>query len=255
MNRYKMAYRRRYRRKAPSNPRRWRKARRAAARMRLRRGRAGGSGSLMVVRKTALINLANAPGIAGLWNLNDPTGTCVQLGAPVFIPGTSNCYDTPFSLKFQLNQLMNSTDIVNISDRYRILKAKVRIHANFNQTGTVNVGTTPWIEHYVDHDDATVPAISQVRERMGVKTKYFSGSKPAITMLCRPRFADTIYRSGVASAYGVGNRREYINTAYADVEHYGIKGILHNVPLTGAGSGGSLFDVDVQLYVIAKDLQ
>jgi len=248
-------YRRRYRRRVPSNRARFAKAARAAGRRRMMRRRAGNQGSVYVIRKTAAINLANAPGVAGLWNVNDPTGTCLAIGAPTFIPGTANVYDTPFSMKFQLNQLMNSTDITNLADRYRIVKAVVRLHCNYNQTGNVNVGGTPWIEYFTDHDDSQVPAIAAVRERMGVKTKYFTSSKPAIKMLCRPRFADTIYRAGVASAYGIGNRREYINSAYPDVEHYGIKGILHNVQLAGAGAGGSLIDVDVTLHVVAKDLQ
>lgn len=245
-----MAYRRR----------RFRPRRRAMRKPRVNRRRMlrrpGAGGSVYLTRKTALVSIYNASGIPGVWNVNDPTGNLLQLGTPVAIPGTTNCYDTPFSMKFTLNQLMNATDITNLCDRYRIVKAKVRVHCNFNQAGGANAPTTtPWIEHYVDHDDAVVPSIANVRERMNVKTKFFGSNKPYVSILCRSRFADTIFRAGIASAYGVGSRREYINATYPDVEHYGIKGILHNVPLQGITGGGSLFDFDVQLAVVAKDLQ
>lgn len=247
-----MAYRRvrrfRPRRRAP------RKAQRIFRRRRL--GRSDRGGSVYLMRKTAIINIAGTPGVAGGWNINDPTGNFLQLGTPTYIPGTQNCYDTPFSMKFNLNQLMNATDITNLCDRYRIVKAKVRVHCNFNQGGSsTSVTTTPWIEHYVDHDDANVPTLANVRERMNVKTKFFTTSKPMATLVCRPKFADTIFQSGITSAYGIGNRREYINSSYPSVEHYGLKGILHNCPLQGAGSGGTLFDFDVTLHVVARDIQ
>lgn len=186
---------------------------------------------------------------------NDPTGTCLNLGTPTYITGTDNCYDVPFSMSFRLSQLMNSGDITTLADSYKIVNALVKIHANWNMGGTNQTSAIPWVEYIQDYDDATVPAISDLREKMGTKNKYFNASKPTVLMGVRPKFADTIFNNGVTSAYAVGNKREWINSTYGGVEHYGIKGVLHNVQLPGSGSGGSLFNWDVSLKVVAKDFQ
>lgn len=248
-------------------PRRNRRARRAPRRRYARRyypRRRGGlrraymnrQGHLKIARKTALIQTYSNSAVAGTMVKVDPTGTCLSLGTPVLITGTTNCYDIPFSMLFRLDQLMNSTDITNIADQYRINSVKVSLHVNgVSNIYLNNAGSTqPWVEYIQDHDDAVVPSIAQIREKMGVKTKYFSANKFKITMGVRPKIADTIFGSGVSSAYAVGGS-PFINCSYPNAEHYGLKGVLHNVQLSGNANVSSLFDWDVTQYIIAKDLQ
>jgi len=111
------------------------------------------------------------------------------------------------------------------------------------------------LEYIVDQDDAVLPTLALMREKMGVKTKYFTPTRPAISIGLKPRFADQVFNNGITTAYAIAPRAEYINSTYPGVEHYGIKGVLHNVQLAGAGSGGNLFDVDVTIKVVAKDFQ
>lgn len=244
-------------RRYPRRARRLRRRplRKPARRMRRKAYPRNKSGFLSIIRKASQITTYSAAGISGVMTKNDPTGTCLNLGTPVYITGTDNCYDIPFSLSFRLSQLMNSGDITTLADQYKIASALVKVHANWNTGGSVQTSAIPWVEYTQDYDDATVPAISDLREKMGVKNKYFNASKPTILMGVRPRFADTIFNNGVTSAYGLGNKREWINSTYGGVEHYGIKGVLHNVQLPGSGSGGTLFNWDVSLKVYAKDFQ
>lgn len=211
------------------------------------------SGKLILVRKPAIIRTSCSPGITGVITVQDPTGNCLAMGTPVLIVGSQNCYDIPFSMTFNLNQCTNANELTVLFDRYRILSALVRVH--YNVTNSSEIKTMPWIEYVQDYDDNTVPSIATMREKMGSKTKFFGTNKFLIKMGVRPRFADTVYQSGVTSAYGIGNRNEFLNTSYPAVEHYGIKGILHNVPLSGAGTGGNLFDFDVSLKLSLKDIQ
>lgn len=189
--------------------------------------------------------------------LNDPTGTCLSLGTPVLITGTANCYDIPFAMKFRLDQLMNSNDITNISDQYKINSVKVKVHVNGQSTYYLgNAGSVqPWIEYIQDYDDATVPTLAQIREKMGVRTKYFSGVSQAVTMGVRPRIADVVFGSGVSNAYAINKRAQFLDCNYPNVEHYGLKGVLHNVQLPGTSNVSSLFDWDVTQYVTASRLQ
>lgn len=215
------------------------------------------AGSFAIARKTSLIQTYSNSAVAGTIVKVDPTGTCLDLGTPVAITGTTNCYDIPFSMKFRLDQLMNSTDITNISDQYKIKSVKVNVHVNgvsniyLNNAGSVQ----PWIEYVQDYDDAGVPTLAQIREKMGVKTKYFSGSKFGITMGVRPRVADVIFGSGITTAYAVNKKSQFIDCNYPNVEHYGLKGVLHNVQLSGTANVSSLFDWDVTQYVTASRLQ
>lgn len=219
--------------------------------------RAPSKGFLRIVRKTALIQTYSNNAVAGTIVKVDPTGSCLTLGSPTLITGTSNCYDVPFTMVFRLDQLMNSADITSLADKYKISSVKVKVHANgVSNIYLNNAGSTqPWIEYIQDHDDASLPTIAQMREKMGVRTKYFSASKFAITMGVRPRVADTVYGSGASPlAYSVG-RPQFINSQYPNVEHYGIKGVLHNIQLSGNTSVSSLFDWDVTQYIVAADLQ
>lgn len=213
----------------------------------------GSSGSIVVVRKPSIIRTSCSPGIAGTITIQDPTGTCLNLGTPVYITGTQNCYDIPFAMTFRFDQMMNANELQVLFDRYRILSALVRVHYNVDNSNEVK--TMPWIEYIQDHDDAGLPSVAGMREKQGSKTKFFGTNKFMIKMGVRPRFADSVYNNGVTTAYGIGNRKEFLNTQYPGVEHYGIKGVLHNVPLSGNGSGGNIFDFDVSLKVLCKDVQ
>lgn len=214
-------------------------------------------GFLKLNRKLPKIVTYASTGAAGVLSLNDPTGNCLSLGTPVLITGSSSIYDVPFSMKFRLDQLINSADLTNIADRYKINSVKVKVHvnnANMSFAGN-SAGGQPWIEYIQDHDDATLPTASFMREKMGVRNKYFSGARYAVTMGVVPRVADEVYSNGITTAYAVNRPRQWINCAYPGVEHYGLKGILHNVPLIGTTNGNIIIDWDVTEFVTVADIQ
>lgn len=228
---------------------------RLARPMRRRVYRGPRQGFLSIVRKLSQIQTYATGGTAGGIGKVDPTGTCLNLGTPVYINGTDNCWDVPFSMVFRLDQLMNATDITSISDQFKILSAFVKVHANYNLTGAGLANAVPFIDYIQDHDDAIVPSLALMREKMGVKTKYFSTSKPYILMGVRPRCADTVFQNGTsATGYSIP-KSLWINTTYSGTEHYGIKGVIRNIYLPAGSSVGSLLNWDVSLKVLAKDFQ
>lgn len=209
------------------------------------------TGGFTLVRKLPLITFASAA-LAGAYVANDPTGTCLTLGVPTLSPGTSNQYDVPFSLKFQLNQLTNFNEITNISDAYKINSVIVRLSSGF-QVATGLGAAVPFVEYYQDHDDAGLPTLSALRQRMSTKTKYFGPVTNMIKMGVRPRTADEIYNNGITTAYGV-NKPQWINCDYPAAEHYGIKGIIHNWTSNGTPNQ-ALMTFDISVSVSAKDIQ
>lgn len=213
------------------------------------------SGFMTLIRKTPRIQIQSS-NVAGTPTLVDGTGTCVVLGAPEPVSGVSNTWNIPFTMKFRMSQIISSTDITNLADQYKLVSALVKIHNNYNNVNTANnVLAQPYITYTQDYDDNTNLTVDQLREKMGVRTKYFNASKPVIGMGVRPCARYDLDVAGVPTPSGQ-IRPKWINCAYPNVDHYGIKGVLHNVFLAATPApSGSLFDVEVSLKLLAKDFQ
>lgn len=248
-----MVYRRRrygLKRKAPK-VRRGRFYKRRAGRM----ARAGGrTGGMFIVRKLPQFVTQNILGFAGSYGV--PAGqlsTCLQLGAVTASPAGGNIYDVPFALQFRMGDLVNSTELQNVFDKYKITSAKIKVQTTLNiaQQNTVPL---PFIDYVSDKDDWTPLSVSDFREKMGVKTKYFSGNRPAITMGVKPVPAAEVYNSITFTGYAVPGRAPFINMAYPDVPHYGIKGVIRNLYLP-ANVGEASLTWDVSLGLALKDVQ
>lgn len=209
-------------------------------------------GYLKVVRKTGEIFIQNSA-IAGVLQINDTTGSCLVLNttSPVST-GFANTYDIPFAMKFCLSQIINSTDITNLCDRYMLKKTVVRIYFNSNMNAVQSAYTLPQITYHTDDDDAVIPTPTNVREKMGAKIKYF-GVKNMVQITLYPRTAPEIFNTGTSTAYAVG-KRQFINSTYPNVEHYGLKGVLQNVNLTTAPFQVG-FKFDVEHTIIGRDIQ
>lgn len=209
------------------------------------------TGRLFVVRKVQELhssyNSAGSPTPYLMYEGNNS----VTFGSPVStnIPG---CYDVPFSIQFRLDELTSYTEFSTLFDRYRINSCKVKVQTTL-ATGTQVTTPPPFIDYITDHDDASLITPSEMREKMGVKTKYFTGARQAITMGCKPVPANLIYNSGVFNAYGVPKKSPFINMTNTGVPHYAIKGILRNIYLNENAS--SPLTWDISYGVVLKDIQ
>lgn len=215
------------------------------------------NGGFMVVRKLPIITLqSGAAGLAGNIFLSDPTSSCLSLATPVATT-VANTFDVPFSMKFRLDQLINVAELTNLADKYRIISVYIKLHYNngASPTGTTTgpTGSLPWIEYIQDRDDANLPTLNVMREKMGVKRKYFSNSRPVLGMACYPVPATEVFQNGITTAYTVPSRAPYVNSTYPGVEHYGIKGVFHKLWLPSTVN--SLIDIDIGFKVALKDIQ
>lgn len=218
-------------------------------------GRRHKRGFAVISRKLPILNISSS-GTGGTVFLSDPTASCLNVGTPSLSQGfTSGVYDIPFSMSFQLDQDTQSGDITSLADQYKIVGAYVRLF--YNQTlynATVASPTMPQVIHITDHDDASIPSVAGIRAHMGLKYKTFTNESSYIGMMVRPVPSNELYTS-TAVAYGVPGRAPWINSSTAKVPHYGIKGVLLNVPLPAITDAQSVFNFDVTLRVLAKDFQ
>lgn len=222
---------------------------------RKRLARAGGrNGGMFVVRKLPQFVTQNTLGFAGSYGI--PAGqlsTCLTLGAVASSPAGGNLYDVPFALQFRMGDVAGATDFQNLFDKYKITSAKIKVQTTLN-VAQQNTVPLPFIDYVADKDDWTPSTPADFREKMGVKTKYFTSSRPAITMGVKPVPAAEVYNSATFTGYAVPGRAPFINMAYSDVPHYGIKGIIRNLYLP-ANVGEANLTWDVSLGLALKDVQ
>lgn len=228
----------------------WKK-RRAPVRRRLPR-RGNKAGNVFVVRKVRQLTTSNSLGVLGNYVVQGAATNTLVLGTPTAVTGVTNTYDCPFTLTFYLNELENFADLTNLADQFKIVSAKVKVQSTFFSSGQTST-PVPFIDYIQDYDDNTMPSISLMRQKMGVKSKYF-GSKSHITMGVRPKPAQVLYNGALASGYAVPSRAIWINTSNNDVPHYSIKGIIRNLFLP-ATTNASPLTWDVSIGVALKDFQ
>lgn len=190
--------------------------------------------------------------------------TIVTLGTPEALPISSGVdnYNLPFAINFSMKQLAQYTDITGICDRYKITGAVIRISYNANSVGGQDAGAAgtataqfmPTVNYIVDKDDDGVQTCTQLRARTGLRQRVFKGGNGFVTVKCVPVPAPVVY-DGVTSAYMVPAKPQWINSGYPDVPHYGVKGYFGNLSLLAQGTCVSVLTLDIQLTVVAKDLQ
>lgn len=217
------------------------------------------TGIIKILRKAPDIAVSNS-GIAGGVTVFDPTAVAgatpvLQLGPPALSIGSSTGWDVPFSMTFALGQLINSTDITQLCDKYRITGAYVRMYYNKSNAQAGATAGMPYVEFITDHDDNTPPTTNSLREKMGVKLKTFKAGSSYIGLKCVPKPAAEIENLGGATAFSVPTRSPWINSAFDEVPHYGIKGIIRNWYLGATTANVESMKFDVALTVVAKDFQ
>jgi len=213
--------------------------------------RAPSTGGFYIKRRMAYFGLQGSTTVPG--TMVSTNTSVISLGvASTAQSGGPNLFDIPFSIQFALNQLDTSADITNLADKYRIVNALVKFTTSNVALGAGAGLVMPHVEYIVDHDDATVPSLSQIQQKMGVRNIGFN-QRGQCAMYVKPIPAAQLY-NGVTTAYAVLRRSPYIDSSNNDVPHYGIKGILRSVFLPGATNCANI-GVDIQMTVHAKDLQ
>lgn len=235
------------RRRGPMRRRKAPKVRRA----RYARRRVAPKGGTFVVRKVKQLYTSNSLGTLGGYTVSSANNS-LALGTPQAVPNMTNVYDVPFTIQFRLDELEQYTEFTSLFDSYKIVSCKVKVQSTFFSS-TQTATPVPFIDYIQDHDDNTMPSLSLMRQKMGVKTKYF-GSRSNITMGVRPKCATQVY-DGLTTAYAVpGPAGTWLNASHPSVPHYAIKGIVRNVFLPATVNTSPL-TWDISYGVALKDIQ
>lgn len=190
------------------------------------------------------------------------SGSVVVIGTPYQTPAFagSTYYNIPFSIDTQLSDLLSSSELTQIADKYKINWVKVRMFATSNTASAGGTSQLPSVLWSIDGDDAAVPAsttagLESIREKMGSKLRQFKQNGSAINVFYKPKIVNTVGgTAGAATAAGVMNA-PFLDCNSPSIPHYGVKGYLQDVNLASTASIYTQFKFDITMSVTLKDIQ
>jgi len=189
------------------------------------------------------------------------SSSTVIVGTPYQTPAFvgSTYYNVPFTADFQLNDLINFSDLTQIADRYKIKWVKIKAYCTSNTASAGGTAQLPSMLYCMDDDDVSMPAsnttgLQSIREKMGAKLRQWHQNKP-ITFFIRPKILSAIngpVGTPVSSAV-IGAK--FLDCNHPDIPHYGMKGYLQDVNLASTASVYTQFKFDITYGVILKGIQ
>lgn len=200
------------------------------------------------------MTLVNAGGTAGLYNVaNGTSDDFITFGTPAAESGTQT-WAVPFACQFKLAHTINNAEFTQLYDRYKILKARVKMINLSNVSQVQQQSSLPTLVTVTDYDDATVPTVTnltgvnEMYQRQGVYERRFGGTQ---ILSIRPRVAGTVYNSAVSSGYS-SIRAPWIDVNSPSVPHYALKGIIRNLNLSTTVATTAV-RIDCELTIAFKD--
>lgn len=232
--------------------------RRAARKPRRRMAMGGRSGTIRIVRKCLEQNVYNTATTA----VAAASGSVVVIGTPYQTPAFvgSVYYNVPFSIDTQLDDLINSTELTQLTDKYKINWVNVKVYATSNTASAGGTSQLPSILWSTDEDDAGIPAsstagLNSIREKMSSKLRQFKQNGSAISIFYKPKITNTIAGAAGAPIAGGVMNAPFIDCNHPNIPHYGVKGFLQDVNLASTASVYTQFKFDITMSVTLKDIQ
>lgn len=209
-------------------------------------------GYFKLTRRTAENTITNTSTL-GISNL---TGTILAMGSPTTsttaLPGY---YDIGLSSAFRLTDILNSSDLTNLFDKYKFRWIKLNIYCTSSTAAVTSLAQLPSIIYSIDEDDQSIPTVLALREKMGSRQKMFYPGKPVSIFIRNPKFQRQLDTDSLISSGNEVARASWINSAYSSVPHFGLKMALLDVNLNPTSSSYTKFKFDITYCIDFKDAQ
>lgn len=172
-------------------------------------------------------------------------------GSPV--GGTlPNTWEFGMSSSFQLNSVIDYTDITQLFDRYKITGIALKLHylaSGGLATGAVSL---PTVHYAYDFDDADIPGTLQtVITKAYCKTRVLNANRPTKIYL-KPRLSKEIFNSPVSTGYS-SEKPCWLDCNSAGVPHYGVKFWI--TEWNGGVDNNNALRIQPIYYLALKDTQ
>lgn len=174
--------------------------------------------------------------------------------------------NTGLSFQFKLSDLPSVSEFGSLFDDYRINKVVLKLipqitasnmpfnEAQLGGSGT-GTGRNPRVFYAADYDDNNVvSSIDVLRQYANVKVRQVVGNKP-IKIIITPAISQEIYRTSTSTAYAP-KWKQWLDLAYNDIPHYGIKMWVENCAgIAGSSTTASIFKIEGSMYFSCKGVR
>jgi len=235
----------------------------------MRGGQGGYKGGFIINREAVTWCFNNAAGGTTSFVATADAGfagsSLANVGTPQLVSGAIGglMYNVPFAIDFTLDSLAQYSDLQQISDRYQIYKVELTFWSpatsatsqNVTNVSTGGLASLPWVHWVTDNDDNNATTMPVIKSKMGLRCGSLAQGK-RVTAIIYPRVAP-IVQTASGTSYSVPSGPIFINTANANVQHYGIKGYFANVGLSGVGetNGSTVIMCNTKYFIKVRDLQ
>lgn len=183
-------------------------------------------------------------------------------------PGTVGGDSFPIAWAFCFSDVGNLTEFTNLFDRYMITGVQMTFQlvdnpdaeaprgANIGGGAATNLSIYPKLWYVIDHDDATVTTLAQLKEYGGVKCRILRPNTLIKIYVPFPRTTLQLYQtSGGAQPAGVG-KPQWLDCGYPNIEHYGLKTCIDLNGVTSTSTSNPFrVKMEAKYYFKCKDVR
>lgn len=197
-----------------------------------------------------------------------PTETWTDASLPFdMYPAPQAKTEWPITYAFQLSDVSAPGEFTALFDRYRIVGCMLKFYLSANpnadvlrgnQIGTLQSSVYPRLWYKIDHDDAKIETLAQLRQCAATKCRVLQPNRPVRVYVPFPRSASSVQIQGSAVASAMVNRPAWFDMDHTDVLHYGLKAVVDLDGLSASSSAnGSPFRIRMEgvYYFQCKDVR
>lgn len=158
-------------------------------------------------------------------------------------------------LRFTIADLPQWTSFSALFDTYRINKVVVKLKPYITAytqlgNGAANLAAQPqWLSTVIDYDDQTLPTTES--ELLQYETFKETAPSDEHVRVLTPKVSMSAFKTSGTTIGYVQRDKQWIDAAYGDVEHYGMKGLVNGPAVLASQIQGS-WKVYVTAYVSFK---
>lgn len=161
---------------------------------------------------------------------------------------------TGFAFDFKLSEVVNYQEFEKLFDSYRIMKVQLTFRPQIEGTEVNAMANTtlsnflkPRIMMYRDLDNlGSSQSEEDVLQRQDALIK---DATQRFSYSVVPQVSNEIYRSSIATGYATMYKLQFLDVAFADIPHFGIRGFIEAT--SGGANDGPQFNyqVDIQYWL------
>lgn len=153
---------------------------------------------------------------------------------------------TPMAYFFKLSDVVNSGEFTSLYDQYKITRVNCRFVPR-STSQNLSTNGRGYFMSVIDLDDASIGSVT-IDALNQYQTKRETSMTSVHSRTLYPAMSAPLYQAGAAFAYGP--KKGWVDSAYPDVQHYGLKFLVYN-----PNPDAIIYNVTVKFYLSMRNVR